>query len=100
VAATSAESVPGSTSAETCLGAGGLRPKNEREYDLRKVDKSGSDESVGSFESCNIYHQGWVPYKSVKAANQLLHGLHNPLPAALVRPVTDNSDESELRAYA
>ena len=48
----SSDRVPGSEVADICLEeGGGTRPRYGRAYDLRKVDRRGSDESVGSFES-------------------------------------------------
>jgi len=43
--------VPGSDDVGICFVEGGVKPRYGREYDLRNVDRRGSDERVGSFES-------------------------------------------------
>jgi hypothetical protein len=45
------DKVPGSDDVGICFVEGGVKPRYGREYDLRNVDRRGSDERVGSFES-------------------------------------------------
>jgi hypothetical protein len=45
------DKVPGSDDVGICFVEGDVKPRYGREYDLRNVDRRGSDERVGSFES-------------------------------------------------
>jgi hypothetical protein len=65
---------------------------------LRKVERSGRDDSVGSLDNWKYIIRNKYGTHVVKGADQLLHGLHDPFSTAFVGPIANDPDLSELGA--
>lgn len=80
MAAVSPDKEPFSDEAETCLVAGGVRPRNGRAYDFRKVVRRGSEDRDESFESYSASSANSTQNNSVTVLTRSLSALiiHSP----------------------